>query len=266
MKHTRHILAALALILAVSLPASAESYRVEASGIQGKVEKAAKKSGDKWSAIKNHEKLMEGDKVRTGADSSVILTFDNGNVLSVSPMSVVTIEKLTRHGSAKTTQINVENGRVLASARKLKSDQSTFMIKSPQGTAAVRGSQVAATVSGKGTLFQVLEGKFHVTVGGKSGDLTAGFEMNILAGAADVPEAAKIDPAVLQMLQKEMDEKQTEGLQADALGQAEDNYVDNMKENMETLKEADHGSCRIYCSYWWQGACQYEYEVCDEAW
>lgn len=263
MKQTRNILAVLALVLAVSLPASAESYRIVASSIQGKVEKATKKGGDKWAAVKNHEKLAVGDKVRTGADSSVILTFDGGNVLAVSPMSQITIAKLARNGKAKTTQIDVDSGRVMGSARKLKNADSSFMIKTPQGTAAVRGSEVAATVSGAGTLFQVLEGKFHVTVGNDTGDLEAGFQMDILASMTDVPEPAKIDPAVLQTLRKEMDAAKTAGEQADALGGAEDNAVETVIESMQMLDRANQGSCRVWCSYWQDGQCAYTYEICE---
>ena len=115
------------------------------------------------------------------------------------------------------------------------------------------------------TKLQIIEGVFNVTVGGKSAELQAGFQMDILASMAEPPEAVKIDPAVLDSLKKEIKEKSDAGVQADTLGAAEDTALDGANEVFEALERANQGSCQTFCSYWQDGVCQYVYEHCESS-
>ena len=261
MNRRRLFLFTLIAALAVSLPAAAESFTAVASNITGVVQKS---SGGGWSQIRNHEKLRSGDTVKTGADGSVILTFDSGNALSLSKLTTVTLADISRSGNAKKSIIKVDGGRMLAVARPLKNSDSVFEVRTAQGSAGVRGSEVAVTVEENKTLFQIVEGRFNVTVGGVSAILEAGFQMDVAAGLTKPPEPAQIDPAALQSLKKELGDTKTAGFSADALSAAEDATLMELNDVFENLQRANEGSCYTYCSYWSNGVCAYVYEHCHD--
>lgn len=256
------IITALIMALALSAPAAAENYKAVAGNIKGTVQMST--GSGSWKAVKNHDKLRMGDKVKTGADGSVILSFGQGNVLALSPLTSITIEDISSRGNTKSSVIRVESGRMLATARKLKTPDSVFEVRTPHGSAGVRGSEVAVTVDQGKSLFQIVSGVFTVTVGGVSELLQAGFQMDIAAGLSAPPAAAAIDPAVLEALKKEVQEKTEAGKQTEANSAAEDNAIEAANDVFEILDRANHGSCRTVCSYFSSdGSCMYIYEMCE---
>lgn len=261
MKTNFKMIVSIILMMAVALPVAAENYSIIASNISGQV---LKSSGGDWTQVRNHDKLAIGDKIKTGTDGSVILTFDESNVLSLSPLTQISLSDVSRSGSVKKSSISLENGRMLAVARKLKNTDSVFEVRTPEGVAAVRGSEVVASAKDGTTVFQVIHGVFNVTINGNSSVLEAGFQMDIISSMMEPPDPMKIDPAVLQGLKKEADSKKEAGVSAGALSNAEDVSVQEMNEVMEMLERANQGSCYTVCYYWEHGQCVDFYEHCGE--
>lgn len=256
----KNLFAAMILCLGLALPAAAENFTAVAGNISGAVQKSS--GGTAWSPVRNHDKLRIGDKVKTGADGAVILTFGEGNVLALSPLTSITIADISRTGNTRTSVIHVQSGRMLAKARKLNTADSVFEVKTANASAGVRGSEVAVTVDDASTLLQILSGVFAVTVDGQSATLNAGFQMDVLASMSEPPEALAIDPAALQALQKEIRDKTEQGNKSAAMSAAEDTAVDTAQEVFEMLDRANQGSCMTVCYYWQNGLCLDTYEAC----
>jgi len=261
-KLTVSIIAVIMIMAGISIDASAVNLNAVASNVTGLVQKAPADK-DTWTSVKNMDKLRVGDRVKTGDDGSVILTFDSGNVISISPMTLVSITELSASGSVKRSVVSIDNGRLLAFARKLGNPESLFEVRTPYGAAGVRGSEVVVTVTEDSATFQVLSGSFDVVVNGVSAVLEAGFQMDILSTAIEPPPAMDIPPASLQNLKQEMEGKKTQGQNAEAKSEAQDISVDEMDDMMDTLDRANEGSCHPACSMWSGSECIYEYISCD---
>lgn len=247
MKQAKRILAAFAIALAVSVPAAAENLTAVASNVTGAVEKSA--AGGAWKALSNRDRLNAGDKVRTAAGASVLLSFGEGNVLSLSALTSITLTEMTAQGKVKTSVLTVEKGRLYAAARKLKNSESVFKVQTPHVISGVRGSEVFATVGDKSTTLQVVEGVFSVDAKGKTGELKAGFQMDVSDSITDLPAAVQIDPAMLESLRQEAREKGDAGKAAENLSLNEDSTVEQAAEAFENLQRAQEGTCqeRSYC-------------------
>lgn len=246
MRNTKRILAAFAIALAVSIPAAAVNLTAVASNVTGTVEKSA--AGGAWKALSNHDKLNVGDKVRTAAGASALLSFGEGNVLSLSPLTSVTLTSMSAEGKVKTSVLTVDKGRLYAAARKLKNSESVFKVQTPHVISGVRGSEVFATVGDKNTTLQVVEGVFSIDAKGKTGELKAGFQMDISDSITDLPAAIQIDPAMLESLRQEAREKSDAGKAAENLSLNEDATVEQATEAFENLQRAQEGTCQVRTS------------------
>lgn len=244
-----------ALLIAVIMAVSAGAYEIRAvaSSVKGAVERTAGFGENDWIKVKNGDTLLANDRIRTGADGSFIITYDDGNVVAVMPLTRVRIDEMTRKGNEARSEIQVRNGRVLAYAKKLMTPESTFVVKTPNGTAGVRGSEIAVTVDETTTLLEVVSGMFDVAIGDMHGDLTAGQQMTLGAGVTDVPSASAIEPSKLEALKAEIAAKKKEGddnaARIGATGDAVENAAD-MTDILNQIQDAVHESHESYDYYY----------------
>lgn len=105
---------------------------------QGTVEYA--RSGD-WKAADGELELSEGDKIRTGSESRVIVTFDDGSAIRLDAQSEITILSLT------VTNVAVENTRGNVYSRVTTSDSRAFEVKVSDGTYTALGTAFMTTKS-----------------------------------------------------------------------------------------------------------------------
>ena len=97
-------------------------------------------TGGAWTKATVGQKLLPGTKVKTGPGGEAILTWDNGNVLKIRPLTQMTIAALTKSGVATDVLLTVKKGSVFAKVKKLKTPDSSFIIGTPTAVAGVRGT------------------------------------------------------------------------------------------------------------------------------
>ncbi len=191
-------------IIAVAMfgaAAAASSSQAFISNIEGDVTiQASPTSG--WYPAKNNMKLSEGASIRTAPDAQVFLAWGDGNSLKIGPLSIIRIDTLMSDaatGGAK-SELSMEKGRLFAKAAKLKTPDSTFVIKTPTAIAGVRGTAFECTLEPdtKNLSVSVLEGEVYVQAGDIEVILTEGFETFVEPGGlpqepVEIPEDRMMD-------------------------------------------------------------------------
>lgn len=113
-----------------------------------------KAGSSKWQAIKLDQKLSQGDKVRTGPQSEMTLTLDDGSTLQLSPESEFSIQSLVKESTNEEqleSILAIMKGKVKAQVTPLKQD-SKFEIETPVMVAAVRGTTYLVGINPDGSV------------------------------------------------------------------------------------------------------------------
>ncbi|HOO56937.1 MAG TPA: FecR domain-containing protein [bacterium] len=98
-----------------------------------------------WVAAKDGMSVKTGDQIKTGSDSSCVVEWSKGNLITVSSFTNIKIDRLEKNlaaGSEKSS-LDLWTGKVFAKAKKLESPDSKFEIKTPTAHAGVRGTRFA---------------------------------------------------------------------------------------------------------------------------
>lgn len=235
---------AVVLALLMSCTASAAPLDAVASNIKGAVDRST--DGGPWRGIRNHEKLKVGYNVRTGPQSSIILTYDDGNVVSLMELTQVRIDKLDRSGRTAQSSLSLKEGRLLAFSKRLQTPESVFEIKTPNGTGGVRGTEMAVTVSEESTVFAVTTGALEIELDGKTSTLEAGFQMEILADMVEFPLPTAIDPTIFQNLTTEIQTHKQAGDTAGSIIQSEDDSSEEL-DDLSSHLDFIHPQCTSWC-------------------
>ena len=150
----------------------------------GEVYATAKATGLKTTLTDNAE-IAQGSVVSTGKDSSVVLVFSNGAVVSLAAESELDIEqftqdpfdasfspsKATAEPTTSSTHLSLIHGELVSKVVKLNTSKgSDFIVKTPVGAAGIRGTVFRIiyhvdTATGKASFSLVtLEGRVAVTL------------------------------------------------------------------------------------------------------
>ena len=117
-----------------------------------------------------------GDRVITGPDTNVVLTFFEGSTFTITPNSDIVVERLQGDQSNRDFSLRLNAGTIWARVVSLVNPAARFQVSTPTAVAVVRGSQIGARVLPDGT-FQcwTREGAMSVeTSVGQQADLSAG--------------------------------------------------------------------------------------------
>lgn len=133
--------------------------------VNGQVQIASQNSSSDWQTAANGEKVHEGERIRTGSDSSATLLFYDGSRSTMLANTDVTITTLQgdwqRDIQVKLTQ---QKGKTSHSVVPLHGDKSSFLIQTPSGLASVRGTTFNVSVDQNGlSRFAVGMGKVLVS-------------------------------------------------------------------------------------------------------
>ena len=129
-----------------------------------------------WIAATSGMKLGTGDSLKTGGNSSVIITFFDGSVMEVRSDSEISVEELSKaSGGATTVHINQVIGNTVNRVKNLVDSSSTYEVETPAGSAVVRGTiyEIQVDESGRtctGTVNE--EDKAEHSVGFTGGGVT----------------------------------------------------------------------------------------------
>ena len=153
-------------------------------------------------------KLHESDQVTSGPDSRAKIVMEDGNVLNISPDTIMTVEKYRNDANEKNVEIKIDQGKLRSSVeQKYDGVKSQFNIRTPTSVAGVRGtdfitsynpaSHVAQFVTFHGvvTVSQITNGQYSKPVEVKGGQMTS---VNPNASAPEVPKA--VPPTQLQQM------------------------------------------------------------------
>ncbi|HOP08415.1 MAG TPA: FecR family protein [candidate division Zixibacteria bacterium] len=163
-KHAAGIITAAVIITAILSQVVMASGEVSVLKITGPVQYRIS-DGD-WSPLSTDTKLGEGHSVRTGPDGEAVLTWFAGNVIKLSPLTMMKVDTLKKDeaGSNK-SGIDIAEGRIYAKAAKLANDDSLFEVRTPTAIAGVRGTAftVDHDATNRKSAFVVVEGRVVVT-------------------------------------------------------------------------------------------------------
>jgi hypothetical protein len=163
--------------------------------------------------------VQQGDTVATGANSAVVLKFDDGQVAALTANSRMTVSTYRYDAGARTGNVllSLINGgmRTITGLIGRNSPQNVSM-RAATATIGIRGTDVTIATDGKNVIVTVAEGAISFSFGGKSITIPAGQAASILNGtmsAADV--ASKVTGMATGDLQSAL-----QGISAGALSQA----------------------------------------------
>jgi len=199
--HVQRIITAMLAVILFAAVAAAAPMKVTVDKVTGKVEMNASDTAG-WKALKTGDAVPVGSAVRTGPGASCMLKWAGGNVVSVSPLTVLTVEEAEKAASgAEKSTLNLKNGKINAHAKKLSTKDSAFSVKTPTAVAGVRGTDVYGSMDGGAASFAVADGSLALEIGGEEIIIDDGFIVNIDdAGMVSPPEP--IPPAMMKDLQQ----------------------------------------------------------------
>jgi hypothetical protein len=147
----------LLMVLPMGLWAQSQLGRIKAARVTGTVYKVSP-VGD-LVAVTDKTEFLESDGISTGADSSVVLVFENASTVRIGPNSLLVISEFavdpleedllvdhaTSEPNVSNTTLSVVYGEMVGDVRKLNSS-SSYSIKTPVGAAGIRGTQFFVSV------------------------------------------------------------------------------------------------------------------------
>jgi hypothetical protein len=133
MKLTKIIITAFFLFITTFLYAEITVIKIEGS--------AAYKDGNKWSVLKVNQKLAEGVKISTSANSFVDIKLNAKNhTIQIKPYSMVQVFS-TETKTDTNTNIGLKRGSINAKVPRDANVKTVFKVSSPIATSSVRGTE-----------------------------------------------------------------------------------------------------------------------------
>ncbi|HSG17131.1 MAG TPA: FecR domain-containing protein [Anaerolineae bacterium] len=153
---------------------------------QGTVE-VQSSGGDEWQSVESAEEVAAGDDVRTGDESSIVLSFPDESKLLMSPYTEVKIVRMS-HDEESGDQVIVlkqQIGRTQNFVQPMPTVESRYEIQTPAATVTVWGTSFTVEVEVDGTTsVAVTEGRVQVLAQGVAVVLDAGEGTTVESGSA----------------------------------------------------------------------------------
>jgi hypothetical protein len=140
--------------------------------------------------------LASGARVRTAAQSSGVLKFADGSLLTMQPLSLLSLDLISVYagGSMVDTSVRLLDGRLQVQANPFHRAGQRFEVTTPSAVAAVRGTEFWLQANDQRTLQQTLEGKVRVSAHEAMVDVPKGFG-NVVALGEPPSAAIALEPA-----------------------------------------------------------------------
>jgi hypothetical protein len=153
------------VLVAVFLLGTAVLFSQEAviREVSGTVE--VKAAGEEaWNPAQPGQTIARTATLSTGFKSTAVLGLGN-SVLTVQPLTRLTVEELEESGGNERVNLNLRTGRIRADVKPPVGGKTDFVIRSPTATASVRGT----VFEFNGINLRVDEGRVHLAGGNRSG-------------------------------------------------------------------------------------------------
>ena len=123
-----------------TVPAEPTGETGTLSGVEGDVHLQRQGAGA-WIVATSGMRIGTGDKLKTGNDGYVLITFFDGSVMEVESDTEISIEELSETSDGSTTvHINQVIGSTINRVENLVDSSSTYEVETLAGTAVVRGT------------------------------------------------------------------------------------------------------------------------------
>jgi hypothetical protein len=169
----------------------------------GVVEVLDANGSDGWTAVSEGQRVKSGQRLRTGADSQVTLTFFEGTQVTMDPNTDLVLSKVAGDWGKKLQVSLIQNeGETSHQVVPLQGVDSAYIVMTPSGEAYVRGTSFKVLVEETGdAVFSVDSGAVLVSNNGEETFLAAG--QGVITALGE-PLAA---PTFLFALQGELQQK-----------------------------------------------------------
>ena len=164
----RFLIVFIILSIMVQVMASADNT-VTITGIEGRVERKIKKSTffdwlkfSQWQQLTANDRLMVGDIIKTGVDSSLEISFAQDIHVKIGQQSSVIIGQsaVTEKGPAYSLELKA--GQLWARVKDAWQELTRFEVVTPSAVAGVRGTLFSVAIINNKTIVTVKEGKVEV--------------------------------------------------------------------------------------------------------
>lgn len=130
-----------------------------------------------WIQAISGMKLNEGDRIKTGINSTTEIIFFEGSIAEVSANSDILLSEMTIAPNTGSTSIHLNQavGNTINRVQKLVDSASDYEVETPAGSAVVRGTVFNSYVGPDGfTIIHCDEGAVWFTAGGETVEVHAG--------------------------------------------------------------------------------------------
>ncbi|MBQ0783460.1 MAG: FecR domain-containing protein [Amphritea sp.] len=169
----------------------------EISEIRGKAE-LLRAADNSVQPLKEGSQIQLGDRVRSGADTTLAIRFADNTVLTLYSDSLIRFDHLSAHGTTGMvdSRLHLLKGRMDTRVTPASGPGSRFEIETPSAISAVRGTEYRATVADEGKLsnIEVIHGKVVVRGADKKRLIKAGYGTQVAAGTAPIPPKKLLPP------------------------------------------------------------------------
>lgn len=155
--------------------------------------------GGGWVPLRIAEFVRQGSIVRTGSDSALEVTLENGGTLFLKSDTTVGLEKLRKRGGEYFFQeLFLESGRVFSRIKKVLGRDPGYRIRTPATIAAARGTEFRVSHDGKSkTRLEVLKGRVAAGGGRRGVQLNEGEGTVVEVGKGPATAVKLLPPPTL---------------------------------------------------------------------
>ncbi|MFW5972300.1 MAG: FecR domain-containing protein [Bacillota bacterium] len=116
-----------------------------------------------WNTLQKNQKLVVGDVIRTGNDSSLEFTLNDNVFIRVDENTQIKINNNEVIDKKRNSSIFMKTGRVWARVKSIYKEITNFEVNTPTAVAGVRGTLFSVYTDGKDTTVSVKEGAVAVS-------------------------------------------------------------------------------------------------------
>ncbi|MFL7893178.1 MAG: FecR domain-containing protein [Anaerolineales bacterium] len=146
------------------------------SDLSGVVEVLEANTTAEWTALSDGDRVKSGQRLRTGAESRVVLTFFDGTQVTLNPNTDLVLDEIDGDWGKELKVSLIQNeGMTSHQVVPLKGEESLYSVYTPSGEASVRGTSFNVMVEETGdSVFAVETGAVLVSNNGDEAVLAAG--------------------------------------------------------------------------------------------
>ena len=151
---------------------------------------------DGWEPLASGREIPPGSRIRTGADGSLEITFEDGSACFVKSGASLRISKARKRGGDHYVRdLLLEVGKIITRLQRAVGSGSRFNIRTPSATAAARGTEFRVSADDrKDTRIEVLEGTVAAANRGREVTLQEGEGTLIRRGGAPMQPLRLLEP------------------------------------------------------------------------